>query len=740
MSRTSSPRSSLALALALAPAAVAQDSQQAPPELTLESVLEENALRPELPEFGFVPGTHTVHRTAGSGAGTVAATRDADGSWQERFDAATLAAAIGATDIADVDAETLEWEWIDPDQVRVEHRGEVLHWRIGDEAARRVLFAVTGGEPTASAYAPGDQRAAHVVRHQLWVTQGDGRQRQISWDGSPDIVYGGAAHRAEFGIRDGLWWDDSGRRLAFSREDQRPIEPFPYADVAAHPPAAVAGRYPMAGRAHASVSIGVYDSADGSLHYLEHDPDDDVYWTNVTFSADGAHVFVALVSRGQDHMQLVRFDAATGARGPVLFEERDPEWVEPELGPIAVPGTAGDFLWRSPRNGYHHLYHYRGDGGLVGAVTGGEFDVRAVLGVSGSGASARVLYLASTTDPLDQHLWSVPIGGGTPTQCTTARGWHEATVSDDGQWAIARHSNLDDPGGVQLVSTAGAAATTLVTAADPFAGRVVGGRRFFRLDAADGTPMHGLLLQPGAPQPDRKHPILHYVYGGPHSQLVRDAWLGGASPWLHYMAMRGYIVLILDNRGTGNRGIEFAQTVFRRLSALEVEDQSAALAWANQLPYADPDRVGVHGWSYGGYMTLALMTRTRSYRCGVAGAPVTDWAQYETGYTERYMDTPAENPDGYANASVIDRAADLHGRLLLVHGTDDKTVMWSHPMRFLDACIEHDVLVDFMAYPMAQHGLRGADRRHFYRLMTRFFDEQLQLSTKPTAPAEAESR
>jgi len=710
--------------LLLAPLAAQAEGE--PRELTLADALARpSALTPTLPRADWIPGTTRLSLVTWRDGVPQMETRDAPlGAWAPAFSAPELHGALVAAGAAAAPEDRFPpLQWTGPDAVRVTLADGIYHWRVGEEAAVRKLTPPANA--SASAVATGDELGAWVVNHQLQVVRASGAE-QLTDDGNEDIVYGGAAHRAEFGIQDGLWWDPTGRRLAFSREDLTPIARYPYADYAAHPTEPVHGRYPMAGRQHSRVTIGVYDSADDSLRYLEHDPEDDLYWTNVTFSPDGGKVYVALVNRDQDRMSLVRFDAATGAREARLFSETDSEWIEPQQGPIFVPGDGSRFLWFSPRDGFRHLYLYDVDGELLGQVTSGPRDVRSCLGFDGAD---RALVMASDTNPREMHLWTASLADDDMARITTARGWHQCSPSSNGELVLDRHSNLEHPGTLAVVSTRDGSSWTLAEATDPSAGYQLGDSEFFVVEAADGTPLHGLLLTPpgAAAAEERRYPALQYVYGGPHSQLVRDTWLGGANPWLHYLCSRGFVVLVLDNRGTDNRGIDFSQAIFRRFSALEVEDQVRGLDEVTSLPFVDPDRVGVHGWSFGGYMTLSLMlAHPDRYACGISGAPVTDWAQYETGYTERYMDTPAQNPDGYRSSSVLPRADQLDGRLLLVHGTDDKTVMFSHSMRFLRACIDAGELIDFMAYPMQKHGLRGRDRTHLYRTMTRFLTERLR--------------
>jgi dipeptidyl-peptidase-4 len=730
--RRETPLLTLALAAALAAIPVAaQERVTTVRELTLDDVLATpSVLEPKLPRLEWI-GETTLLATIEAGArGERAGWRDAaaDDDWHWAFTAVELARALeaggapGAASAEGASAHLPPFTWLDRTHVRVARKDGVYRWEIGTPRASRVLAAPEGAER--AAFAKDDRAGAFVVDHQIVVADASGT-RCITDDGSEDVVYGAAAHREEFGIHDGMWWDPTGRWLAFSREDQRPIDAYPYANYAQSPPVPVHGRYPMAGRADAIVTIGVYDSQDDSVRYLENDPAADLYWTNVTFAPDGKAIYVALVTRAQDRMQLARFDTVTGRLDRELLVEEDARWIEPTQGPIFVPGGDGAFLWFSPRDGHRHLCLYERDGKLVRQVTRGPADVRDCLGFTPHG---RALVMAASDDPCQMHLWTVDMEGRS-TRLTEARGWHECKRGANGALVLDRYSHLELPGAVDVIDVASGAAERLATAADPAEGYRRAKPERFTVRADDGTVLHGLLLVPpdATEHPERKLPVLQYVYGGPQSQLVRDRWLGGANPWLHFMAGRGYVVFLLDNRGTDNRGIAFAQSVFRRLTQLEAQDQARALAHVCALPYADAARAGVHGWSFGGTMTLALLLRhPRAYACGIAGAPVTDWAQYETGYTERYMDTPQENPEGYAAANAVLAAEDLEARLLLIHGTDDRTVMWSHAMRFVQACVDAGKLVDFMAYPMQRHGLVGPARTHLYHLMTRYFDEHLR--------------
>ncbi|MGA1605994.1 MAG: prolyl oligopeptidase family serine peptidase [Planctomycetota bacterium] len=700
---------------------------------------------PRLPEFGIIPGASarlfSITRAEAEGQQDRVDAFDPGTKAREvLFDAATLNNALqaaGAT--VDDPARVPPFTFVDANTVRVVAGGTIYRWALGTARAETRLRLPA--DASVEAIAPGDVAVAAIVDHDLIVRDEDGDTRRVTFDGRPqDIVYGGAAHRAEFGITDGLWWDASGRHLAFSREDMRPIDVYPYADYRTLPARPEHGRYPMAGRSHSRVQIGVFDRETKRLVYLENDADADIYWTNVTFSPDGQHVYVALVDRAQSNMELCRFDAHTGTREHVLLRESSAQWIEPEHGPIFLPDGSA-FLWFSSRDGYRHLSRHALDGTLLHQETSGAFDVRSFVRFGPGADTAWVM--AGGDDPCQQHLFRVRLGAPTPIVSLEADprpkmspvtsygpGFHDCDVADDGT-ILDAWSSLDRPGYL-FVHLPDGTRELLAQAEDPLAPFLIGNQQRFTVEAEDGTPLHGHVLLPPRPTRRSRHPVLLYVYGGPHAQLVQERWQGGASPWLQFMASQGYVVVRLDGRGTPHRGRAFEQAIHRHLGEIEVLDQVRALEWVREnVPYADLDRTGVHGWSYGGYMTLRLMLlEPDRFVCGVSGAPVTDWARYETGYGERYMDTPSENPDGYEASSVLPLAERLTGKLLLVHGTDDKTVMFSHSMAFLRAAIDAGKDLDFMAYPMALHGLRGTDRAHFQRKMTAFFAANLPVSPR----------
>ncbi|HEX6810224.1 MAG TPA: DPP IV N-terminal domain-containing protein [Planctomycetota bacterium] len=702
----------------------------APTPLTLATVLARgNELQMALPRTLWLPGGHSAVVVRQSADGRETMHRVADGKVADEVlvDAAALLAAIGEK--VEGPARFPDVQWCDDKTLRIAAGPRLYRWQPGQPKAELTLEWTEpdlDGEPL-QAIAPGDARVAWVHKHQVWLAEPGGKLRQLTFDGSQDIVYGNAAHRAEFGITRGLFWSKDGRFLCMSREDQRNIAAYPYQDLTRIPPVHVHGRYPMAGSTHASVTLLVCDTADYGVHVLQNDPAEDVYWTNVTFANDNTLV-TARVNRGQDQLELVRYDAASGRKLATLLREHDPEWVEPEHGPTFLPD--GRFLWWSPRSGHRHLWLHGPDGAEQAQVTKGAFDVQKLLGVSADAKT--VWFQASGEDPRQLHLFAAKIDGTEVSQVTRERGTHRAELSPDGQWAHVVWSNVETRPSARLLDLANNTSIALPQGPDPLAPFALPTQRQFQIKAEDDTVLYGHVALPPGLADGQKCPVLLYVYGGPHVQLVTDQWFGGAPLWLQAFAAEGYVVCWLDNRGTPNRGIAFEQVLHRRLGVLEVQDQLRAVEWLQQQPFVDGARIGVHGWSYGGYLTLRLMLAApTTFACGISGAPVTDWAMYETGYTERYMDSPSENAAGYRGSSCLPLVERLERPLLLVHGTDDRTVMWVHTLAFVDRCIEAGKQIDYFPYPTQQHGLRGKDRAHFLQRMHGFLARQLRSADKP---------
>lgn len=673
-------------------------------------------------------------RTTAAGAELVLVNA-ATGAESVVLDGAALAAALEPI-LPGVGAETLaglRWQPGDA-SLLLEHPRGLVRVVLGisgadgvaTKASAEALFRLLNGAEHA-VYAADHSAAAFVQDNNVQVMLRDGSVHAATEGGNADLTHGVEVHRVEFGIHDGLWFSPDGKRVAFYREDFRPVDAYPYFEIAPVPARAKAGRYPMAGRNSSIVSVGVHDLASAQTTWLALDAKADEWHTNVAWSPDSSELWIAHVDRAQAHMELRAWNAASGALRGVILREEDAQWIEPESPPLFIPTGAGAFLWFSVRSGQRHLHSFDAAGQHQRQLTSGAFDVQEFVGFDADGKG--LLFTASGDNPLQKHLFHVALDG-TQRQLTHGRGHHAALRSADDQWLLDTHTNLELPKAVDLFATGiGVAPKRLHTAPDPFSGLRHGRDSLFQCTASDGASLHGWMLLPPEGMTPKGAPVIHYVYGGPHSQMVTDQWLNGGGRWnlwLATMAAQGQVVFMADGRGTLQRGIEWQQAVHRQLGTVELGDQLAALDHVLLQTGADATRVGALGWSFGGFMTLTLMTRAgERFKAGIAGAPVTDWGYYETGYGERYMDTPAENAEGYKLANPATHVKGLKGRLLVVHGSADDTVVWQNSLSFLKACIDGGVEVETMVYPGELHGLRGRSMLHFLRKASAFFKASL---------------
>lgn len=559
------------------------------------------------------------------------------------------------------------------------------------------------------------------------------------------IVYGQSVHRNEFGIEKGTFWSPKGRALAYYRMDQSMVNNYPQVNTTTRIATMVPDPYPMAGLTSHKVSVGVFDVATHKIVYLKTGDPTDRYFTNVSWSPDEKYIYLIELNRGQDEAQLVKYDATNGNRLEVLYEEKHQKYVEPQHPLIFLPWNDNQFIYQSQRDGFNHLYLFdlskKGTGEWqkgnqsatymekvgVTQLTKGDWLVTDVLGFN---AERKTVYFTSSEkSPLDNVLAELNIATGEKRLLGVQDGWHSAQLNESGTAIIDKMVSVDVPRLVSLIQTATGKSTKLQQADDPLASN-------FRLPeinvgtikAADGvTELYYRLVKPLDFDPNKKYPAIIYVYGGPHAQMIRNGLYWSARGWDLYMASRGYVILTVDNRGSANRGLNFENVIHRQLGVEEMKDQMKGVELLKSLPYVDVNRLGVHGWSFGGFMTTNLMlTYPDTFKVGVAGGPVIDWEYYEVMYGERYMDRPAENPKGYRNANLKLKAGNLKGRLMVIHGGMDPTCVPQHSYTFLRACIDAGTHPDFFVYPEDGHNMFGRDRVHLYEHITRYFDDYLK--------------
>ena len=609
--------------------------------------------------------------------------------------------------------------------------GKVLQYNF----AKRTLTTIADYPTENVAHSDMDEhshRTAYTVNNNLYIYD-KGSVFSIE-SADQDIVYGQSVHRNEFGIEKGTFWSPKGNLLAFYRMDQSMVTDYPLVNTTARIAREQPFKYPMAGMKSHEVTVGIYNTANNSVLYLDTRRDESVaerenYLTNISWDPTEEYLYIAKINREQNHMWLERYDVADGAFDTVLFEEQNSRYVEPCDPMMFIPGSPDQFLWFSLRDGYKHLYLYNTDGELIKQVTKGNYEVEGIIGFD---AKAENLFIYANKDnPTGRAAYRVNLATLEMTHITPTEGTHYVVVSADGTMVIDSYSAVNVPGrcnvskykGTKLVSE-----KNLYDLSNPLVDYAMPQINMGSIKAADGvTDLYYRLITPPNMEAGKKYPTLVYVYGGPHSQLVTDSWLGGGNLYFLFLAQQGYVVFTLDNRGTDNRGFEFESCTHRQLGTIEMADQMEGVKFLQSLPYVDKERMGVEGWSFGGFMTITMkLAHPEIFKVGCAGGPVIDWKWYEVMYGERYMDTPQENPEGYAGNSLLNKAKDLQGRLLVIHGAEDNTVVWQNSIEFIDACIKAGKQVDYFIYPHHEHNVRGYDRLHLYEKMFDYYETFLR--------------
>lgn len=614
------------------------------------------------------------------------------------------------------------------------------------------LFNLQGEGPTNFDFCKENGYMAYTIGNDLYVAhEGDfssmvnpkvtGNQQQ-----EKDVVYGQAVHRNEFGIMKGTFWSPKGTYLAFYRMDQSMVTDYPQVNTTARIAELVPDKYPMAGMTSHKVTVGIYNVKDGKTIYLQAGDPTDRYFTNISWGPDEKSVFVIELNRDQNHAQLVQYDAVSGQKIGVLYEEKHARYVEPQHPLIFLPWDDSQFIYQTQRDGFNHLYLMDTKTKLTGEwktgkdsedqyceylktipLTEGNWLVQDVLGFN---ASRKEIIIASTEiSPLQTNIFSLNVKNGKRTLIGMEDGTHQAKLSASGTYLIDYFTSNNVPREISILPTTGKKGTTLFTATDPLKENyklpeiTVG-----TIKAADGeTDLYYRLIKPVNFDPNKKYPAIIYVYGGPHAQMIHNTRFYDARGWDLYMVQQGYVMLTVDNRGSDNRGIKFENCTFRHLGAEEMKDQVQGAKFLQSLPYVDADKIGVHGWSFGGFMTTNLMlTYPDIFKVGVAGGPVIDWQFYEVMYGERYMDTPQANPEGYKESNLRLKAGNLKGRLEVIIGGMDPTCVPQHSISFLRACIDAGTHPDFFIYPEDGHNMMGRDRVHLHEHITRYFLDHLK--------------
>lgn len=572
------------------------------------------------------------------------------------------------------------------------------------------------------------QAVAYTLENNLYLATAKNKKITIIENEDKNIVTGQAIHRYEFGIAKGIFWSPEGNYLAFYQKDETDVADYPLLNINVTPGEVNSIKYPMAGQKSEYGKVGIYSIKKGSKGFLglvkrkinlnTGGKKDDHYLTNLTWGPNEKSIFIAEVNRGQNHMHFNEYSVKGKNKVRTVFEEKHDKWMEPENPGFFPTYKENIMLWMSEKDGFMNLYKVNMENGSWTALTNFKFPITSYMGMTENGA--HVFVQATGTDGREKHIYKVEIATGKTTQVTTVNGNHNAQFSSTGNYILDSYSNTTTPKVVQVIETTTLKKEVLKTAENPVKEYKMATMEMGELIAKSGEKLYSRMFKPADFDASKKYPVLIYVYGGPHAQMITNSWGGGASIWMHWMANQGYIVYTVDGRGSANRGFGFENQIHRQVGEVEMEDQLTGVEYLKSLPYVDGKRLAVHGWSYGGFMTTSLMLRHPGvFTTAVAGGPVIDWKWYEIMYGERYMDTPEENPEGYKKNSLMQYVKNLDGKLLTIHGTIDDVVVMQHNLALVKQSVTDGIQMDFFAYPMHPHNVRGKDRVH---LMTKILN------------------
>ena len=591
--------------------------------------------------------------------------------------------------------------------------GQQADWMTLPEKAENVEFDATNNQ------------VGYVIDNNLFFVDKTGKTHQITKDGKYEIVNGKSVHQNEFGIHKGIFISPKGNLVAFYKMDQTVVTDYPIIDWSVQPAVNKNIKYPFAGTKNHTVTLGVYNPSTQKTTFLETHPEVDHYLTSVTWSPDEKHIYIALLSRNQKHLELNQYDAVSGKLIKTLFKEDDAKYVEPQNELHFISGKTNEFVWWSQRDGFMHLYRFNTDGKLLNQITKGDWIVTDLVGENVK--KKEFLVMTTKDSPKDRHLYAVNWENGKLHKITSDAGTHNVSVSSNGEYAIDNWSNDNTPRKIDVLDANGKLKQNILTANNPLANYNTAKVENVTLKADDGTDLYGKLIYPTNFDQSKKYPVIVYLYNGPHAQLITNRFPASGNLWYDHLAEKGYVVFTMDGRGSANRGLKFEQAIHANVATTEMNDQMKGVDYLKSLPFVDAERMGIHGWSYGGFMTTSFMLRKPDvFKVGVAGGPVLDWSQYEIMYTERYMESPQDNPEGFKQTNLINRVKDLKGKLLMIHGTQDPVVVWQHSVDFLREAVKNRVQMDYFVYPGYEHNVIGKDRVHLMQKITDYFDLYLK--------------
>ncbi len=611
-------------------------------------------------------------------------------------------------------------QWKDDSKFWLSQGGKYVEFDISNNTAKTLVELPEGVENPSQSDAVG--HVAYTLDNNVRILGVDGMTHSVTEIEDPNIVSGQAIARSEFGITQGFFWSPNGSQLAFYQKDESNVADYPLLDNSTTPGTLRNIKYPMAGQGSEKARVGIYNLSSKKLVYFKTRNGSENYLTNVSWTPDSKFVLVAEVNRNQDQLWLNVYDAASGKYVKTLLEEKSETWVEPEHPAFFPEDDSYNFVWISEKDGFNNLYYYNFEGELIKKLTEHDFVVNNIIDY----VEGRIYYQTTGETPIESHVYSVDLKGKVKI-LTRANGTHSVDISPDAKYFHDNFSSQKVSNNHWILDGRGKIVTKKLEAESKLDAYTIGTIEISTIEAKDGSKLYTRMIKPSDFDPNKKYPVLVYVYGGPHAQMITDSWSTGASGWMLWMAEQGYIIYTVDNRGSANRGKAFEEQIHRQVGTVEIEDQMTGVAYLKSLPYVDADRLAVHGWSFGGFMTTSLMLRQPgTFNVGVAGGPVTDWKYYEIMYGERYMDQPDQNPEGYKQASLFTHAENLEGDLMLIHGTVDDVVVMQHSLSLVETFVKAGIQMDFFPYPMHPHNVRGKDRDHLMRKVLEYVMENNQ--------------
>ena len=568
---------------------------------------------------------------------------------------------------------------------------------------------------------PKTMRIAYTIGNDLYIADG-GKQIRIT-ENPEHVIAGQAVHRNEFAIDGGIFWSPDGNKLAYYLMDESMVTDYPLVDITTRIATEKPIKYPMAGMTSHIVKLHVYDVVNGTDVVMQTGEPEEHYLTAITWNNDCKNIYIGILNRGQDTLNFNEYNALDGKFNKTIFTDIDEQYVEPQGPAYFLPGSTTMFVWLAQRDGYYHLWLHNTQTLKARQIEKGNYVVTAFNGFDGKG---NAYYTSTEVSPLQRHFYKVNLKSGKKIRLTPEHGTHSVIPSKNGKFFIDNYTSTDVPRAAQIVDDKGRSFDFLYTAENPIKDYNIGETEIDSIKAEDGQMLYTRIIKPYNFDPNKKYPVIVYVYGGPHAQLITDTWLAGAGIYLNYLAQEGFVVFTVDNRGSADRGEAFEQIIHRQCGQMEMHDQMTGIEYLKTKPYVDADRIGSDGWSYGGFMSTSLkINYPETFKVSVAGGPVINWKYYEIMYGERYMDTPQENPEGYELTALDNKTDKLEGKLLIIHCSTDPTVVWQNSLSFLEQAIHNQKQMDYFVYPGHDHNVYGMDRAHLITKITQYFKDNL---------------